>query len=244
MIERHLIERHLMKLRARDEIGGDEEEAISALVEDVREVPAQRTMVQAEVPLTHSSLLLSGIAARAKDMRDGSRQITELHIDGDFVDLHSFSLKRLDHEVIAITDCRIACVAHDQLRTLVEEHPHLARVYWFSTNLDAAVHREWELSLGRRTALARTAHLFCELKVRLELVGLADGGGYALAMTQIELAECLGLTPVHVNRTLKQLREEAVVEFRSGRVAIQDWARLLRIAEFNPSYLYLEKRPR
>ena len=133
---------------------------------------------------------------------------------------------------------------HDRLRAVTDTHPHLTRLFWFMTNLDASIHREWVLSLGRRSALSRMAHLFCELAVRLGIVGLADETGYDLALTQTDLAECLGLTPVHVNRTLKQLRERGLVEFRGGRVAIQDRPGLERVAEFDPAYLYLESRPR
>ena len=131
---------------------------------------------------------------------------------------------------------------HRALNDITERHPHLARLYWFSTNLDAAVHREWMLSLGRRSALSKVAHLFCELHVRLGLVGLSDDAGYDLALTQIDLAECVGMTPVHVNRLLRDLREQGAVEFGKGRVTIGDLNLLRRIAEFDPAYLYLERR--
>jgi CRP-like cAMP-binding protein len=152
-------------------------------------------------------------------------------------------LKRLDHNIMALTACRIAIVPHERLTRLTEEHPHLTRMYWFSTTLDAAIHREWELSLGRRSALSRTAQFFCEMHVRLGLVGLADRSGYPLGITQIDLAECLGMTSVHINRTLKELREQGVVEFRRGRVAIGDLDGLRRVAEFDPAFLYLERKP-
>ena len=158
--------------------------------------------------------------------------------------MHSFTLKRLDHHVITLTPCRVAVLPHERLREITEQHPHLTRVYWFGTNLDAAIHREWEVSLGRRTAIAKVAHLFCELYVRLGIVGLTDGLSYQLALTQTDLAECLGLTSVHINRTLKELREAGLVEFRGGEVVIQDLEGLQRVAEFDPSYLYLERRAR
>ena len=116
-------------------------------------------------------------------------------------------------------------------------------MFWLMTNIDAAIHREWVLSLGRRSALSRMAHLFCELRVRLGVVGMADEMGYDLPLTQTDLAECLGLTSVHVNRTLKELRERGLVEFRGGRVTILDLEGLERVAEFDPAYLYLEKSP-
>lgn len=239
-----MIEAHLLKLRARDQVSREEEQAIRDLITEVRHVPADQTVIRAGDELSVSLLLLDGLLCRFKDLRDGSRQISELHVAGDFADLHGFTLKRLDHSVMALTRCRIALAPHDRLKTLTREHPHLARLYWFMTNLDAAIHREWVLTLGRRTALARVAHLFCELQVRLGVVDLADESGYALGLTQTDLAECLGLTPVHVNRTLRQLRERGLVEFRGGRVAILDIAGLRSVAEFDPAYLYLERRPR
>ena len=239
-----MIESHLLKLRARDEVSAEEERAIRSVVSEVKEVPPDRPIVHAGDELRHSILLLEGFLCRYKDLRDGSRQISELHVSGDFADLHGFTLKRLDHGIMPLTRCRIALAPHERLEAITREHPHLARLWWFTTNMDAAIHREWVLSLGRRNALARTAHLFCELGVRLGVVGRAEESGYALPLTQTDLAECLGLTPVHVNRVLKELREQGLVEFRRGRVSIPNRAGLERVAEFDPAYLYLERRPR
>ena len=238
-----MIDKHLRKLRARDEISVEEERVIREAAGIAHEVAARKTIIRAGDLLSSSTLLLDGLMCRYKDLRNGERQITELHVAGDFVDLHSFTLKRLDHNIMTLTPCRIALVPHERLTRITEEHPHLARIYWFTTNLDAAIHREWELSLGRRTALSKTAHLLCELQVRLGLVGLADDSGYDLRLTQIDLAECLGLTAVHVNRTLRQLREQGLVAVTKGRVEILDHAGLRKVAEFDPAYLYLERRP-
>lgn len=239
-----MIEAHLRKLRARDDVSADEEAAIRAAIGEVREVPADTTLIRAGDLLGHSVMLLDGFLCRFKDLRDGSRQISELHVAGDFADLHGFTLKRLDHSVMALTRCRVALVPHERIRAITEAHPHLARLWWFTTNMDAAIHREWVLSLGRRSALARVAHLFCELRVRLAVVGFADERGYALPLTQTDLAECLGLTAVHVNRVLRELREAGLVEFRGRRVTIHDLRGLERAAEFDPGYLYLEPQPR
>jgi len=239
-----MIEAHLMKLRARDELSAEEERAIRGAVAETKDFRADKTVIRADVELSSSMLLLDGIMCRYKDLRDGQRQITELHVAGDFADLHSFTLKRLDHNVLTLTPCRVAIIPHDRLTAITENHPHLTRLYWFGTNLDAAIHREWELSLGRRSASARVAHLFCELQIRLGLVGLTNDEGYNLDLTQTDLAECVGLTPVHVNRTLKVLREQDLVEFRGGRVTIRNRKGLEAAAEFNPNYLYLDRRPR
>lgn len=239
-----MIDRHFAKLRARTEISDEEEQAIRDAASDVIELPSDKVMIRAGDLLNHSTILLDGIACRYRDLRNGERQITELHVGGDFLDLHSFTLKRLDHHVMTLTRCSIATLPHDRLQAIMERFPHLARVWWFSTNMDAAIHREWSVSLGRRTGIARLAHLFCELHVRLGLVGLADESGYELRLTQTDLAECLGLTAVHINRTLKELREQGLVEFRSGRVDVGDREGLERVAEFNSDYLYLDRRPR
>ncbi|WP_246167139.1 Crp/Fnr family transcriptional regulator [Sphingomonas piscis] len=239
-----MIECHLLKLRARTDINAAEEQAIRDLVSDVREHPADTVIVKAGDELSASTLLIDGILARSHNLAEGGRQITELHVAGDFADLHGFTLKRLDHDLVTMSKCRTAVVPHDRLIRLTEEFPHVARCYWFGTNLDAAIHRVWEVSLGRRRASPRMAHLFCEMHVRLGIVGLTDGLSFNLPLTQDELADCLGLTAVHVNRTLKDLRERELIDFRSGRVIIHDLDGLRELAEFDPAYLYLEKRPR
>ncbi len=155
--------------------------------------------------LKESLLLLDGWVARTKDLRDGGRQISELAFAGDFTDLHAFTLKRLDHNIATITPCRVAVAPHERIRETLGSHPHLARVYWLMTNIDAAIHREWTVSLGRRSAQSRMAHLFCETLERLKVVGLADDDSYDFPLTQQEFGECLGLTSVHVNRTLQSL---------------------------------------
>ena len=236
-----MIERHLLKLRARDSVSPDEEQAIRDSIAEVRTFPADHNVIHPGQLLNHSLLLLDGIMCRHKDLSEGQRQITELHVSGDFADLHSFTLKRLDHSVMTMTPCRLAIVPHERLERITERLPHLTRLYWFTTNLDAAIHREWEVSLGRRTALSRIAALFCEMKLRFEVVEMTDGLSYDFNLTQTDLAECVGLTPIHVNRTLKELREAGLVQFRSGRVTIHDWEGLARVAEFDPAYLYLGK---
>jgi len=235
-----MIDSLLLKLRKRDTISPEEEEVLRDIIAEVEEVPARKTVVRRGEPLNRSILLLEGLMCRHKDLRDGGRQITALHVTGDFLDLHGFTLKQVDHDVMALSPCRIAYARHDDLTRLTETHPHLTRLLWFSTNLDAAIHREWEVSLGQRTGAARAAHLFCEVYTRLEIVGRLDGGAYALPMNQSELGECLGLTVVHTNRVLKELREQGLVQFGKGRVVIEDIEGLKAYAEFDPTYLYLD----
>jgi CRP-like cAMP-binding protein len=234
----------LLKLRARDLVTGEEEAVLRASVSEIREYPAGRTIVRTGTTVSVSTLLVEGVVCRYKDLADGQRQIMELHVAGDFVDLHGFLLKQLDHNVGAMTAVRVASVPHDALRGITETHPHLGRMLWFSTLLDAAIHREKILSIGRRSAMARIAHIFCELLVRLRIVGLANERSYVLPLTQADLGDVTGLTSVHVNRMLKKLRDENLLTFRGGSVVIDDWEGLQRLAEFDPTYLHLERRPR
>ena len=239
-----MIEDLLKKLRRRDDIGAEEEQAIRNLVSQTVRVPADKVIIHAGEVLKESLILLTGWAARAKDLSSGQRQFAEIHLPGDFTDLHSFTLKRLDHDVVSITPCVLAVVPHERLTKVTERMPHLTRVFWFSANLDAAIHREWALSLGRRSAIARMAHLFCELLVRLEIIGMTDGNSYDFPLTQVEMGESLGLTSVHVNRTLQELRRMGLIEVENRRVTINDVEALKGVAEFDPTYLYLEKRTR
>ena len=237
------VNRLLRRLRSRDDVSPEEEQALRWAVSEVKQIAKDKTAIPENMELTTSTLLLEGMMVRYKDLSDSARQITQLHVPGDFVDLHSFTLKRLDHNIMTITDCRVASFPHDRLREITEKHPHLTRLLWFSTNVDGAAHREWELSLGRRSALQRTAHLFCELYYRLKVVGLTDGTSFAFPLTQTEIAEAKGLTSVHVNRTLRELREGNFVTVQKGVVTIHDLHGLMRICEFDPAYLYLERHP-
>ena len=239
-----MIDAHLKKLRLRDDISLEEEKAIRDLVSEVREYRADKTVVRRNQDIRESLLLLDGWMARTKDLSDGGRQISELQFSGDFTDLHGFTLKRLDHNVVTITACRVGVVPHERILSLLDRFPHMARVYWLMTNIDAAIHREWTVSLGRRSSLSRMAHLFCETLERLKVVGLNDGNSYEFPLTQQEFSECLGLTAVHVNRTLQALRKRKLIEVEKGRATILDLPRLKSVGEFDPYYLYLEKRPR
>lgn len=234
----------LLNLTARDELSDDEIAALRRALVSTKAVSADEVFIHEGEELTASTLLTDGVVCRFKDLRDGGRQISALHIAGDFVDLHGFSLKRLDHSLMALTPCRVVLVPHERLVRITERHPHLARLLWFLTNLDAAMHREWELSLGRRDALERAAHLFCEIGTRMQVVGLADNDSYNFPLTQQEVAECLGLTTVHVSRTLRELRGRELMDFRAKRVTIFDRKGLEELAEFNPAYLYIERRAR
>ena len=232
------------KLRLRDEVSDREAKVLRDAIAEVQKIPAGRTLVRTGQAISQSTLLIDGLIARYKDLSDGQRQIMELHVAGDFVDLHGFLLKRLDHNVGALTAVSVGFVPHEALARITAEEPHLSRMLWLSTLMDASIQREHILSMGRRPALARIGHLLCELCIRLEVIGLAENRGFALPLTQLDLADATGLTAIHVNRMLRQLRERKLLTFRGGRVEIHDWEALQALSEFDPTYLHLERRPR
>jgi CRP-like cAMP-binding protein len=238
-----MINVHLTKLRRRIEISSEEELAIRNAVAETRRISSDEILVRTGQELNSSLILLDGWLARRKDLSGGERQVIGLHIAGDFADLHGFTLKRLDHDIVTISDCLIGVVPHERLRDMTERHPRLARAYWLSTNVDAAMQRELALSLGQRPAISRMAHLFCELYLRLEAVGLTRQEGYDFPLTQRELSQCLGLTLVHANRTIQELRRRQLVELENRRLTIVDRRGLEEVAEFDPAYLYLEQLP-
>jgi CRP-like cAMP-binding protein len=235
--------RFLLKLRARDEVSAHEEQVLRDACDGVQHIPAGRPIVRAGGELSHSTLVVEGFLSRYKDLSRGRRQIQEVHVPGDFTDLHGFVLKHLDHNVGTLTAVRIATFPHDRLRRITENEPHLSRLLWFMTLIDASIQRATILSVGRRTAVARIAHLLCELYLRLEVAGLAAELRFALPLTQIDIGDATGLTSIHVNRMLKELREAGIATVRDGEAAIHDWPRLAKVAEFDPAYLYLERRP-
>ena len=231
------------KLSRRDLLNAEEVAALEQAVEPTQIVPAGQDLVRQHQRPTHSTLLLSGFCARYATLDDGGRQLTEINVMGDFVDLHSFLMQPMDHGVLTLTPCEISRVPHGALRHITERHPHLTRLLWLDTLIDAAIHRQWLVGMGRRSGLGRFAHLLCELHVRLEVVGQVEDHTFELPLTQPELGDAMGLSAVHVNRLLAELRRDRLVQWLGPQVRILDWERLVRIAEFDPSYLRLGPAP-
>lgn len=208
-------------------------------------VKAGTVFVQQGSRPSHSTLLVSGWASRFVALPDGRRQTLALHINGDFVDLHSFPLKTMDHGVAALSDCIISAVNHDALREITETDPHLARMLWLLTLIDAAILRQWLASSAARSSLEHTAHLICELSTRLQVIGVhRPGDAFELPLSQQQLGEALGITSVHVSRTLGVLRERELFTLRGSQARILDWEGLKGVAQFDPTYLTLVDEPR
>lgn len=239
-----MIEKLIAKLRFYARLDTTEEAALHDAVGGVRQFARGQVMVHAREPTRVCMVLVDGLVHRYKTLSDGRRQSLELSIPGDFVDLHSFTMKRIDHDIAALSDCRVAIFPHERLEAISTRLPHLSRVLWLNTMIDAAIHRELIVSLGVRSAIQRAAQLFCEMATRYEAVGLGGSAGYMLALTQQDLSEILGLSLVHANRTLRDLRQRGLATFRSQRLTIHDWNGLVDLAEFDPFYLFLHGEAR
>ena len=206
--------------------------------QSARLAKAETIVREGERP-THSVLLLEGYAARHKVTLDGERQIVSIHVPGDFIDLQSAILKVADHSITAVGPVRLATVAHETILGVLDRNPGLARALWRDHLVEASIGREWLLNVGRRDAYARTAHLLCEIGLRLEAMGLSKRHRFVLGMTQTVLADTLGLTPVHMNRVIQRLRGESFITTHGTEVCVDDWGRLAHAGGFDPSYLYL-----
>lgn len=216
-----------------------ERTAIEKAISEIKSLPPRTVMIEAGETLRHSAFIIDGLMCRTISDRDGLRQFVGLHLPGDFVDLHSYALTCLEHDIASVTQARVAIVPHDRMHALVADTT-LARKLWFSTLLDAAMHRAWLFRLGRLDAMGRVAHFLCETNARLRAVGLSDGRRFALDLTQNDFAEICGMTSIHMNRILRQLREEGLCIVRSSQVEIlrPDW--LGARGQFDAAYLYLD----
>lgn len=212
--------------------------ALGGLCGDVRDIQAGRDIIREGDRPDHVHLVVEGWAARYKIVGNGARQITAFLIPGDFCDLHVTILRAMDHGITALTPARIAMVPHDRMEALTRDRPALTRALWWATLVDEAVLRSWIVSLGRRDAYQGIAHLMCEMHLRMEAIGLVHGARFDLPLTQEELADTLGLTPVHINRVLQRLRSEELITFKGRILTILDVDGLRRAAEFDPNYLH------
>jgi CRP-like cAMP-binding protein len=214
-----------------------ERQTIADLPERVLRVEPREDIVDGS-RRTEVRLIRAGIACRYGLLQGGRRQITSFLVPGDFCDLGALLMGRMDHAVIALAPCEVAVVPHDRLFAAIEKHPRLALALWGDTLLDAAIHCEWVVNVGRRPPYARIAHLFCEVCFRLEAVGLSRDRAFELPATQGELADATGLSLVHVNRTIRRLRADGLISVSKDRVVrLLDWQRLTEVAEFEPGLL-------
>ncbi|MBB3979637.1 CRP-like cAMP-binding protein [Rhizobium azooxidifex] len=239
-----MIEPLIANLRARDTVSAREAQLLQSIIVRQRRFATDEDLVTEGSRPPYSTLLLDGIAARYRIVENGKRQITALHIAGDFVDLHAFPLKTMDHGIVALSPCLVAFADHGDLTRISENEPHLTRLLWLLTVIDGAIHREWIVAMGRRSKKSHLAHLFCELFARLKVVGRVSDDSFSFPLTQQELADALGISLVHLNKTLRLLRNENALQWTQRTVTVLNWERLEQIAEFDPGYLNLHVEPR
>lgn len=232
-------------LRRRDDTLSDAEASrIRALRSQSRPFRRHQELVAMGQEATECCLVAEGFVARAVALSEGDRQICSIHVPGDFVDLHGLLLKVMDHSIVAMSPGRAVFIPHGELVELTRQSPHLTRLLWMLTVIDAAIQRTWIACLGRRSARHHLGHLICELYLRLEAVGLASDHRFPFPLTQTELADILGISPVHANRSVQQLRAKGLISWGNKSLRIDDFDELAAQSEFDPTYLNLARRRR
>jgi CRP-like cAMP-binding protein len=226
------------RMRTSDAISDEDVATINALPISVRDYPAGRPVVRDGQRATDCCLIVEGFCARSKTIADGKRQILSIHIPGEIPDLMSLFLHVMDHDLWTLTACRLGLIRHEALKELHRRRPNVAEMFWRDTLIDAAMFREWIVNVGQRPAPARLAHVMMELRERLRVIGRLDGNSFEMPLTQEEIGEALGITSVHVNRVIRQLREEGIVELQRGRVTVLDERKFLELADFDNRYLH------
>jgi len=232
----------LRKLETHAPLEEEDRRAIAALPYTLKTLePQSYTTREGESP-DSCAVIVSGFAYRQKLTGNGARQIVGIHIPGEPLDLQNLYLQVSDHNVQMLTRARLAMIPRAALQALVAARPGVARAVLMLILIEASIFREWILNVGRRDASTRLAHLLCEFAVRLDAQGLANGDGYELPMTQEQLGDALGLTSVHVNRTIRALEALGFVERDRRRIRFPDWERMRDYGDFTQRYLHIEPR--
>jgi len=209
----------------------------------IREVAPRRDLISERERPRGVIWILDGWASIYKQLPSGCRQVTSFLIPGDLSDANVFILSEMDHSIGAVTRVRYAEIAPADFEALTDASPRIARALWKHSLVAASTAREWVLNVGQRTAYQRLAHLICEMVVKLRAAGLAEGDSYDWPLTQMDLADATGLTSVHVNRTLQQLRRDGLINLKGRRLVVPDLAALMRVGLFTPNYLHLDPVP-
>ncbi len=216
-----------------------EKQALEGALARTRDVRPGVDLILAGERPSECTLLLEGWACRYKLVPQGKRQITGFVIPGDLCDLDGLLMGSLDHSVATLTATKVALIPRDLLLGLMDGHPAIARALWQETLAEAAIAREWVVNVGARTAYERIAHLLCEMGMRLRAVGQGDGSRFEFPVTQADLADATGMTNVHVNRTLQEMRSDGLLTWTGSEVVIPDWEQLQKAGTFSPDYLFI-----
>jgi CRP-like cAMP-binding protein len=228
------------KLTYRADLSAEDRSAILALPFTLRTVERAQFIVRERELATHSCLMLAGYSIRSKLMATGDRQIVAIHMKGEMVDLQNSMLKVADHSVQMLTAGKVAMIPREEIIRLTLDRPTIGHAMWIDTLVDASIFREWIANVGRRDSRTRIAHILCEFSLRLKVAGLGKEDHYELPMTQEQLADATGMTSVHVNRTLKALEKDGLIDRANPRsIHIGDWRKLAEVGDFDSNYLHL-----
>lgn len=230
----------LNRLASRSILTDEEERAVLSLKGQVRQVAAHTDFVRQGEAVDHSCIVLDGLVGRFGQSSGGARQITCLYIQGDMADLPSVVSPKSAWGLAALTQTTILRVPHADLRRIAANYPGIAEALWRDCVADGSIFSEWVVNVGRRDSLARVAHLLCEMAVRCERAGQGDKRSFALPITQADFGDATGLTAVHINRTLKDLRDRSAVTMRTGTVTVHDWDQLITIGDFDDGFMLLD----
>jgi CRP-like cAMP-binding protein len=233
--------RLIRKLDSIADLSDEERRAIFALPMTVRKFAADQDVVREGDRPSECCLVVEGFAGSYKHSQDGSRQFMAFYVPGDMPDLQSLYLDVMDHSITTLVPSKLAFIPHAALHEVTRRYSGLAAALWRDTLIDAAIFREWIVNVGRRPAYARLAHLLCELIAKLRAVGLM-AGSFELPLTQEELGDAMGLSTVHVNRTLQELRANGLIRSEGRTLIVEDWEALKEAGEFDPTYLHLTNR--
>lgn len=234
------LSRYLARLSARSTISPVAMNAFLAIDCQSESFETYRDLVRENEPTKSCCLIASGLVSRYKTLRNGGRQIVSFHLAGEMVDLQSSLMRVSDHGIRAHTPVTVLRIRFGEILRLAEDFPELGRALWFDTLVDAAIFREWMLNVGRRTGRERVAHLLLEFAYRMKEAGLSDGGEFVLPVTQADLADAVGMSPVHVNRSLQWLRSTGLIRTQGRTVTIVDRDKLVALADFHDTYLHPE----
>ncbi len=239
----YALELFLDKVKARSTLSTTERNALLSLPTIPRQFGAHREIVRIGECVDHACLIADGFVSRFAQMEDGRRQTISVHIGGDMVDLYSLMLPAVPTPLVALTPTTVFQIPHVALRELSFRYPAVAAAFWRECAVDGTIIAEWLISTGRRDARGRLAHLLCEMAVRNNQIGRYNYSRFPFPMTQEHIADALGLTSVHVNRTLQGLRSEGLVDVSRREVIVRDWNGLVFAGEFDPGYLHLRNLP-
>lgn len=235
------LERLARKLETNSPLRSEERDKLLRLPLILKQIDAGHDIVSEGERTRNCCLVAEGLVCRYKIVGDGQRQILSLHLPGDIPDIHSLLVEEMDHNLGTLTPAIVGFIPHDAVRSLTRSHYQIAEAFWRETLVEAAIYREWMVGIGRRSAPSRIAHLFCEFITKMAAIGLSDGKTCELPLTQGEIADALGLSTVHLNKKLREIRQAGLVGMRANRLTILDWGGLCKLAEFDPDYLHLRE---